>query len=67
MVNFFEELKNRNVNKIASAYAVSGWLIMQVVNTIGNNLGRPNGIVAKMSDFPLPWSSPGCMNLHLRG
>lgn len=32
--------------KVATAYAVSGWLIMQVVNTIGNNLGWPNAIAA---------------------
>ncbi len=44
MKGFFEELKNRNVYRVATAYAVSSWLIMQVVNTIGANLGWSNDI-----------------------
>ncbi len=30
MKSFFEELKRRNVYKVAVAYAVVGWLVMQV-------------------------------------
>ena len=41
MSNFFNELKNRNVYKAATAYVVSGWLIMQVVDTMSNNLSWP--------------------------
>lgn len=44
MKGFFEELKKRNVYKVATAYAVSGWFIMQVVDTLGNNLGWSNDI-----------------------
>ena len=33
MNNFFLELKNRNVCKVATAYVISAWLIIQVVNT----------------------------------
>jgi hypothetical protein len=44
MSNFFKELKNRNVYKAATAYAVSGWLIMQVVDTIGPNLNWSDSI-----------------------
>lgn len=39
MSNFFEELKKRNVYKVDTAYAIGGWLIMQVVGTLGDNLG----------------------------
>ncbi|WP_297693099.1 hypothetical protein [uncultured Eudoraea sp.] len=46
MKGFFEELKNRNVYKVATAYAVSSWLIMQVVNTMGTNLGWSNDIAS---------------------
>ena len=46
MSNFFNELKNRNVYKVATAYVVSGWLIMQVVDTMGNNLNWPDAIAA---------------------
>ncbi len=32
--NFFAELKRRNVYKIAVAYAVVGWLLVQVASSI---------------------------------
>ncbi|WP_445382598.1 hypothetical protein [Robiginitalea sp. IMCC43444] len=41
MSNFFNELKNRNVYKVATAYVVTSWLILQAVETLGNNLGWP--------------------------
>ena len=31
--NFFAELKRRNVYKVAVAYAVVGWLLVQVLDT----------------------------------
>ena len=44
MSNFFNELKNRNVYKAATAYAVTAWLIREVVDVIGPNLGWPDSI-----------------------
>src|SRR5437879_9126812 len=32
--NFFVELKRRNVYKVAIAYAIVGWLVMQIAATI---------------------------------
>jgi len=32
--NFFSELKRRNVYKVADAYAVVGWLVIQIASTI---------------------------------
>src|SRR5437762_11523707 len=32
--NFFSELKRRNVYKVAVAYAVVGWLVIQIASTI---------------------------------
>ena len=32
--NFFAELKRRNVYKVAVAYAIVGWLMMQVAATV---------------------------------
>jgi hypothetical protein len=32
--NFFAELKRRNVYKVAVAYAIVGWLIMQIAATV---------------------------------
>ena len=39
MSNFFEELKKRNVYKTATAYAVTSWLILQIVDVVGPGLG----------------------------
>jgi TolB-like protein len=42
MSNFFNELKNRNVYKAATAYVVTGWLILQVVEIFSEFLQLPN-------------------------
>ena len=42
--NFFSELKRRNVYKVAVAYAVVGWLVIQVCATIVPALHMPEGI-----------------------
>ena len=42
--SFFAELKRRNVYKVAVAYAVVGWLVMQVSATIVPALHLPDGI-----------------------
>ena len=34
MKNFFTELKRRNVYKVAVAYAIVGWLVMQIAATV---------------------------------
>jgi len=44
MSNFFDELKKRNVYKVATAYAISSWLIIQVVDTIGPNLNWSDSV-----------------------
>ena len=42
--NFFAELKRRNVYKVAVAYAVVAWLVIQVTATIVPALHLPDGI-----------------------
>jgi len=44
MNNFFAELKRRNVYKVAVAYAVVGWLVIQVTATIVPALHLPDGL-----------------------
>jgi TolB-like protein/Tfp pilus assembly protein PilF len=44
-VNFFSELKRRNVYKVAVAYAVVGWLIAQIATQIFPFLEIPNWVV----------------------
>ena len=44
--NFFAELKRRNVYKVAIAYAVVGWLVMQVAATVVPALHLPDVITS---------------------
>jgi TolB-like protein len=53
MSNFFEELKNRNVYKVATAYAICSWGVIQVVNTIGPNLAWPDSIASLITRIVL--------------
>jgi hypothetical protein len=41
---FFEELKRRNVFKVAIAYIIMAWLVMQVVDVILNNIEAPGWV-----------------------
>ncbi|WP_291841759.1 hypothetical protein [Maricaulis sp.] len=42
MNHFLAELRRRNVFRVAAAYLVAGWLVMQVVATIGAAAGLPD-------------------------
>jgi TolB-like protein/lipoprotein NlpI len=44
-INFFAELKRRNVYKVAVAYAVVGWVIAQIATQIFPFLEIPNWVV----------------------
>jgi TolB-like protein/cytochrome c-type biogenesis protein CcmH/NrfG len=44
-MNFFSELKRRNVYKVAVAYAVVGWLLVQIATQVLPFLEIPNWIV----------------------
>src|SRR5262245_26670146 len=43
--NIFTELKRRNVYKVAAAYAVVGWLLIQVATQVFPFLEIPNWVV----------------------
>src|SRR4030095_12064793 len=43
---FFAELKRRHVYKVAVAYAVAGWLVMQVAATVVPALHLPDAITS---------------------
>ena len=40
-MKFFEELKRRNVFRVAGVYAVVGWLLTQVASALENALSLP--------------------------
>src|SRR5438132_9601140 len=44
-INFFSELKRRNVYKVAVAYAVVGWLLVQVATQVFPFFEIPNWAV----------------------
>ena len=55
--NFFAELKRRNVYKVAIAYAVVAWLLMQVASQIFPFFEIPNWavrlvVLLLIIDFP---------------
>ncbi|MEO7167345.1 MAG: hypothetical protein ABI016_09945 [Chthoniobacterales bacterium] len=57
-MNFFSELKRRNVYKVAVAYGVVGWLVMQVAATIVPALHMPESlttavVVLTLLGFPI--------------
>jgi len=43
--NFFAELKRRNVHKVAVAYAIVGWLLIQIATQVFPLLEIPNWVV----------------------
>ena len=44
MGNLFEELKRRNVFRVAVAYVVTSWLILQVADVVLNNIEAPGWV-----------------------
>jgi len=44
-VSFFNELKRRNVLRVAAAYIVASWLIIQVVETLFPVFGLADGTI----------------------
>src|SRR3954471_7415734 len=51
--SFFAELKRRNVYKVAVAYAVVGWLVMQVASTVVPALHLPDFITTAIVSLVL--------------
>lgn len=48
-----DELKRRNVFKVATAYAIAGWLIIQVFATIAPQLGFPEWVAPLVTTLVL--------------
>ena len=57
MNNFFEELRRRNVVRVAGVYAVAGWLLVQVATTLEDSMNLPtwfDGVVVALLIVGLP-------------
>jgi TolB-like protein len=58
MNTFLAELRRRNVFRVAAAYLVVGWLVMQIVATIGSAAGLPDwadsfALILLITGFPI--------------
>src|SRR5215467_1885300 len=46
MENFFAELKRRHIYRVAAAYAVVAWVVLQLVNNLAPGLNLPNWTIS---------------------
>jgi TolB-like protein len=44
-MSFFEELKRRNVFRVAIAYAITAWLLLQAVDLVLENINAPDWVM----------------------
>ena len=44
-MSFFEELKRRNVFRVGIAYAVSAWILLQIVDLVLENIAAPEWVM----------------------
>lgn len=51
MSQLFEELKRRNVFRVALAYLAAAWLIIQVADVVFNNIGVPEWLMKSLLFF----------------
>lgn len=47
-VSFWQELKRRKVMRVAIAYAIVGWLVMQIGAVVFPNLGIPQWVLSAL-------------------
>ncbi len=45
MHNLFDELKRRNVIRVAAAYAVAAWVVLQIADLVLENIGAPEWVM----------------------
>jgi len=44
-MSFFEELKRRNVFRVGIAYAISAWVLLQIVDLVLDNISAPDWVM----------------------
>ena len=44
-MSFFEELKRRNVFRVAIGYVITAWLLLQVVDLVLENIHAPDWVM----------------------
>ena len=69
---FLSELKRRNIFKVATTYAIAGWLIIQIVTAIDEPLSLPGWfattiIVVVFIGFPIALIIAWALELTIEG
>ena len=44
-MNFFEELKRRNVFRVAIGYVITAWLLLQFIDLVLENVNAPDWVM----------------------
>ena len=52
-MNFFDELKRRNVVRVGLAYGIAGWVILQVADLVLENIEAPSWVIQALMLFVL--------------
>ena len=53
MSSFIEELKRRNVFRVAVAYLITAWLMVQLADVVLGNIGTPEWVFKALFTGPL--------------
>ena len=54
MNSFFQKLRRRNVVRVVGVYAVIGWILAQVANTLEETMNLPQCKPVGSNDFECP-------------
>ena len=52
-MSFFDELKRRNVVRVGLAYAIAGWVLLQVADLVLENIEAPSWVIQALMLFVL--------------
>ena len=62
-MNFFEELKRRNVFRVGIAYVIISWLLAQVGDLMLENFGAPGWVIKTFLGFLISMQEPSVKHL----
>ena len=55
-MSLFEELKRRNVFRVAVAYLITAWLLLQVADIVLENIAAPGWVIQVFMLFSSSWA-----------
>ncbi len=57
-MSFIDELKRRNVFRVGIAYAVSAWVLLQIVDLVLENISAPDWVMQVLQAYRELVNSP---------